>query len=285
MAIPLRDDLFPRRIPFITIGLIVINTAIWMIWQPTFRASETVLLGPVGNQIEVPAGNAFLLINAAIPCELTQMRPLTVREVRALIDRQRSNACIPKHQLGTGGDFRPAVPNKKVWLSPLLSTFFHANFAHLFGNMLILAILGNNVEDRLGHIRYIVLYLLGGAAAWVGHVALNLDSLYPAIGASGAIAAVFAAFLVFFPFARILTLVWFPVPLAVYLPAFIPILFWFGLQFTPLLESNVAVWAHIGGFLGGVLLGPLLYASIRPQKLPPVPRGPVWVNVRPVLRS
>lgn len=285
MALPLRDDLYPRKIPFVTIGLIVVNTAIWLLWQPTFKIADPVSLGPVGNQVEVDVHSAFFFINAAIPCELARNRPLTVRELREVVERGRDEACIPKEALGRGGDFRPAVPNKKVWLSPVLSTFFHVNLAHLFGNMLILLILGNNVEDRLGHARYIVLYVFGGAAAQVGHVALNLDSLFPAIGASGAVSAVIGAFLVFFPFARVLTLVMFPIPLAVYLPAFVPILFWFVLQFTPIIGSNVAVWAHIGGFISGVLVGPLLYASLRPQRLPPVPRGPVWVNTPPLLRS
>lgn len=283
--LPLRDDLYPRKIPIVTLGVIVVNTLIWLFWQPTFNITENVTLGPVGNQIELNAGEAFFLINAAIPCELSQNRPLTIKEARAAIEGHGNSACIPKDSLGTGGDFRPAVPNKNIWLSPLLSTFFHGNLAHLFGNMLILLIVGNNVEDRLGHIRYLILYCASGAAAEAGHVFFNLDSVYPAVGASGAIAGVIGAFLVFFPFARVLTLITFPIPLAVYLPAFVPILFWFALQFTPVIPSNVAVWAHIGGFLAGVLAGPALFATIRPQKLPPVPRGPVWVNARPVLRS
>ncbi|MER3396758.1 MAG: hypothetical protein C4319_08260 [Acidimicrobiia bacterium] len=284
MAIPLRDDLYPRKIPFVTLAIIVINTAIWIFWEPTFRIPQPVHVGPVGNQVASDTHQNFLLINAAIPCELVQRRPLVVKEVRSLLEKQRDTACIPKEKLGTGGEYKPVFPNKKIWLSPLLSMFFHGNLAHLFGNMLILLILGNNVEDKLGHLRYLFLYLGGGAIAEVAHVASNPYSITPAIGASGAIAAVIGSFLVFFPFARVLTLITFPIPLAVYLPAFAPILFWFVLQFTPIVGSNVAVWAHIGGFAAGVLTGPLLYATIRPPRTSPLPRGPVWVNTRPIVR-
>ncbi len=288
MVLPLRDDLYPRKIPFVTIALIVANTAIWLFWQPTFRLPKPVDLGPVGNQITMSSHEAFLLIHAAIPCELTRNRPLYVREARALVERQRERACVDDsgaEKPARGADLQPLIPNKKIWLAPLFSTFFHANLAHLFGNMLLLMIFGNNVEDRLGHIRFIFLYMASGAAAQAAHVGVNPDSMLPTVGASGAVAGVIGAFMIFFPFARVLTLVAFPIPLAAYLPAFVPILFWFALQFTPLVGSNVAAWAHIGGFVAGVLLGPLLYATVFPRKLPPVPRGPVWVNSRPVIRA
>jgi membrane associated rhomboid family serine protease len=148
------------------------------------------------------------------------------------------------------------------------SLFLHGGFVHLIGNMLYLWIFGNNVEDALGHLRFLLFFFLCGIGASLTHVLFNPTSNIPTIGASGAISGILAAYLILFPRARIVTLV----PLIFFvtfieLPAFLVILFWFFLQLVngvaaltslPFQTGGVAWFAHIGGFLFGFLFLPLL---------------------------
>lgn len=146
------------------------------------------------------------------------------------------------------------------------SMFLHAGLSHLLGNMLYLWIFGDNVEDRLGHFWYLVFYLAGGVVASFAHVALNPNSVIPTVGASGAIAAVLGAYLIVFPQVKVLTFV----PIGFFLrltllPASLLLGFWFVLQlFNGLLTlgladmGGTAFWAHIGGFVFGVLIGWLI---------------------------
>jgi membrane associated rhomboid family serine protease len=137
--------------------------------------------------------------------------------------------------------------------------FLHGGFLHLLGNMWSLYIFGDNVEDRLGPFRYLLFYLLCGLASGVSHLLLNMNSTIPTIGASGAIAGVMGAYLVLHPRSRILTLI--PIlifPWFVEIPAFFFIGFWFVLQLLNAAGSHgggggIAWWAHIGGFLFGIL--------------------------------
>ncbi len=143
------------------------------------------------------------------------------------------------------------------------SMFLHAGLSHLLGNMLYLWIFGDNVEDRIGHFWYLVFYLAGGVVAAFAHVALNPNSVIPTVGASGAIAAVLGAYLILFPQVKVLTFV----PIGFFLrltllPASLLLGFWFVLQlFNGLLTlgladmGGTAFWAHIGGFVFGVLIG------------------------------
>ena len=143
------------------------------------------------------------------------------------------------------------------------SMFLHAGLSHLLGNMLYLWIFGDNVEDRLGHFWYLVFYLAGGIVAAFAHVALNPNSVIPTVGASGAIAAVLGIYLILFPQVKVLTFV----PIGFFLrltllPASLLLGFWFVLQlFNGLLTlgladmGGTAFWAHIGGFVFGVLIG------------------------------
>lgn len=144
------------------------------------------------------------------------------------------------------------------------SMFLHGGWLHLLGNMWILWIFGDNVEDRLGHARYIVLYLAGGIAAALLHIFTNAGSPVPTIGASGAIAAIMGAYFRFYPFARVQTLIppFFFGPFFV-LPAILFLGWWFLLQFfNGALSlgmrgpgfSGVAWWAHVGGFLFGFIV-------------------------------
>jgi membrane associated rhomboid family serine protease len=148
------------------------------------------------------------------------------------------------------------------------SMFLHGGWAHLLGNMLALYIFGDNVEDRLGSGRYLLFYFICGLAAAAAHIALNRNSPVPTIGASGAISGVLAAYLLFFPSARVITLVFlFIFPLFVEIPAVFYLGFWFLSQlFNGALAvvsdmqtfGGIAWWAHVGGFIAGLLLGPLL---------------------------
>jgi membrane associated rhomboid family serine protease len=147
------------------------------------------------------------------------------------------------------------------------SMFLHAGFLHILGNLLFLWIFGNNVEDRLGPVVFLAFYLAGGIAAALTQVAIAPESTIPLVGASGAIAAALGAYIVLFPGARILSLVFlgfFYQLLEV--PAIIVLGFWFGLQLlsgvaafgAETAQGGVAFFAHIGGFVFGLLVGLLL---------------------------
>jgi membrane associated rhomboid family serine protease len=142
--------------------------------------------------------------------------------------------------------------------------FLHGGFWHLLGNMWSLYIFGDNVEDRLGSLRYLIFYLLCGWASGLAHLFMNWHSQVPTIGASGAIAGVMGAYLLLYPRSRILTLIpIFFIPYFLEIPAFFFLGFWFLLQFlsaagTQAQTSGIAWWAHIGGFLCGMVFLKLL---------------------------
>ncbi|MFO7783454.1 MAG: rhomboid family intramembrane serine protease [Thermodesulfobacteriota bacterium] len=142
--------------------------------------------------------------------------------------------------------------------------FLHGGFLHLLGNMWSLYIFGDNVEDRLGSIRYLAFYLLCGTLSGLSHLILNMHSQVPTVGASGAIAGVMGAYLILYPRSKILTLIpIFFIPYFIEIPAFVFLGIWFVLQFMsaagPQAQSaGVAWWAHIGGFVFGILFLKLL---------------------------
>lgn len=148
------------------------------------------------------------------------------------------------------------------------SMFLHGGWAHIFSNLLALYIFGDNVEDRLGSFRYLIFYLLTGVAASLTHIYLNQNSVIPTIGASGAISGVMAAYLLLYPTAKVITV--FPIlffPYIIELPAIIYTGVWFITQFFSGVLSivsdaqafgGVAYWAHIGGFIAGIFLLPIL---------------------------
>ena len=153
-------------------------------------------------------------------------------------------------------------------LTLLTSQFLHGGFLHLGFNMLYLWIFGDNVEDRLGHGRFTILYLGSGLCAGLAQILMQPNSEVPMIGASGAIAGVLGAYFLMFPFARITTLIpWFLVWEVVELPAFVFLGFWFLLQWLQGIVAighvtdvagGVAWWAHVGGFVSGLILLALL---------------------------
>jgi membrane associated rhomboid family serine protease len=152
--------------------------------------------------------------------------------------------------------------NPARYLPLLTSMFWHGGWLHLIGNMLYLWVFGDNVEDRLGHGRFLFFYLLAGALAGLTQIALDPGSEVPTVGASGAIAGVLGAYLVTFPRAKVVTWPFFFIPI----PAFIYLAIWFGAQLlegigslgAPALSGGVAVWAHVGGFIAGALLMKIL---------------------------
>jgi membrane associated rhomboid family serine protease len=166
-----------------------------------------------------------------------------------------ANATIPaRFPAWIGGH----APFELAFLPLLTSMFLHSGIAHILGNMLFLWIFGDNVEDFYGHVPYLFFYLTCGITSGIAHVLFNFHSTLPAVGASGAISGVMGAYLLLYPRARILTLVFiFLVPI----PAVFILVYWFVLQFISGITSlsmaasgGVAWWAHVGGFLTGMLI-------------------------------
>ena len=228
---------------------------------------------------DTPPGWALVLVVAASPILGWRRVPaflvgfLTGKD-EIVIERQR------RSWLGLVTTYPVRYPLTAVnSLLPLLtSLFLHGGLWHLLGNMWFLWIFGDNVEDRLGHLRFLLFYVGGGVAASLVHVLVSVafsgPSLIPTIGASGAVSAVLGAYLLAFPTARIVTFL--PIFFFIYLveiPASIYLLFWFvfqqvlpGLGSLGTAGGGVAFWAHIGGFLAGM---GYLYATA-----PGAPRGP-----------
>jgi membrane associated rhomboid family serine protease len=154
------------------------------------------------------------------------------------------------------------VPAEFAWPGLISSMFLHGGWLHIIGNMWYLWIFGDNVEDRMGHLRYLVFYILAGVAAGLAQVLVNPDSYVPTIGASGAIAGVMGAYFVLYPRSRVLTLI----PLFIFIeiveiPAVFFLGFWFLMQLfsgagsiahTAGSQGGIAFWAHVAGFLAGL---------------------------------
>jgi membrane associated rhomboid family serine protease len=160
-------------------------------------------------------------------------------------------------------------------LTPLVTHMFvHGGLVHILGNLLSLMVFGPNVEDRFGHIGFVVVYFACGLFAALTHIFFNLGSIIPVVGASGAIAGVMGAFFVMFPKARVVSVV--PivvVPVILRIPAVVYLFFWIGMNVINALkdmrfggsgDSGVAWWAHIGGFAIG-----MIYASVLSKQAPP----------------
>ncbi len=147
-----------------------------------------------------------------------------------------------------------------AWLTVFTSMFLHGGIAHLAGNMLYLWIFGNNIEDSMGRFRFVVFYLLCGTAAAYVHALANAQSMVPMIGASGAVSGILGAYLLLFPRARVRTVIFFGFYIRfLEIPAMFVLGFWFILQFLSALVSTgsgqgIAWYAHIGGFIAGILL-------------------------------
>jgi membrane associated rhomboid family serine protease len=174
-----------------------------------------------------------------------------------------------------------------AWGTVFSSMFIHGGFMHFIGNMVFLWVFGDDIEDKLGHVKYLFFYLgCGVAAAWT-HVALDMNSQVPTVGASGAIAGVLGAYLLLYPYSRIRTLVVFFFITVIRLPAVVILGFWFVMQLfsgigslAPGTQSGgVAYWAHVGGFVAGVILI-ALYLKLRGEQVWPRYRRSPWIWMR-----
>ena len=156
----------------------------------------------------------------------------------------------------------PLEASPLVWLTLITSQFLHGSWAHIIGNLIFLWVFGDNIEDVLGHVLYLAFYLLSGAAAGVAQSLVMGASLIPTVGASGAIAGVLGAYLILYPTARIgIVLPIFFFFTTIDLPAIVVIGWWFVQQFfygigslTSTVVGGVAFWAHIGGFIAGIVM-------------------------------
>ena len=236
---PLKDDIPTRRFPILTVAIIVACAVVYFVFEQGFWS-----LGETGNERVIEYG--------AIPYEITNPG-----EECAPDASQTQIVC--EGQPGVTG----SAPDQPPWWVTIFSSMFmHGSLLHLGGNMLFLWIFGNNIEDSMSRWRFIVFYLLGGIAALLAQVLIDTNSTVPTVGASGAIAAVLGGYALLYPHARVITLIFIIIIFTVVeLPALIVLGLWFVLQllpaFTqPVVDSGggVAYFAHIGGFIFGLLL-------------------------------
>lgn len=212
--IPIHDDNPTRRVPVVTIALIISCTLVFL-WELTSPISHERLIHGLGV---TPA----VLFGKKVQATHLHMVP--------------------------------------AWLTIFTSMFMHGGWLHLLGNMLFLWIFGNNVEDRLGHLRYLLFYLICGVIAVFANALPNSNSMIPMIGASGAIAGILGAYLILYPHARVLVII--PIFFfitTVWWPAWLVLAIWFALQIISSLltagsSGGVAWGAHIGGFIAGMVL-------------------------------
>jgi membrane associated rhomboid family serine protease len=237
-VIPIRDLNPTRSFPFITVLIIAINVVVFF-YELTLQATSR------------RAIDAFYEFFGFIPCVITSSCPRLASALAAAQD-----------------------PVQPPILSLFTSMFVHGGWLHIAGNMLFLWIFGNNVEDEMGHFRYLVFYFICGLIASFAQIAFDPSSMVPSLGASGAIAGVLGAYFVSYPTAPIDTAVFVIFIFFVRLPAFVVLGLWIAMQFfTGLGElgthdtGGVATFAHIGGFVVGMLLV-FLFRRRRPATLP-----------------
>ncbi|GLC28032.1 rhomboid family intramembrane serine protease [Roseisolibacter agri] len=228
--IPISDDNPTLRTPVVTYLLLAALLVTW-VWVQGAGMEGYQLIASVCNW-------------GMVPGELTHRVPVGLGvpmapDVACVIDEERRNV-----------------------LTPLTSMFLHGGWAHLLGNAVYLWVFGNNVEDSMGRGRFLAFYLLCGLAAAATHVLLEPTSPVPTVGASGAISGVLGGYLLLYPRVRVRT--YFPPIFLFHVPAWLMLILWFGqqvlaglpqlMQMRPDASGGVAVWAHVGGFVAGVLL-------------------------------
>jgi membrane associated rhomboid family serine protease len=173
---------------------------------------------------------------------------------------------IPARLFGSA-ELEPALVEVPAWTTVFTSMFMHGGWMHLGFNMLFLWIFGDNIEDSMGHVRYLVFYLLCGVAAALAQAFINPTSTIPMVGASGAISGVLGAYLLLHPHATVRTIIFLGLfATMMHLPAMIVLGLWFLLQlvsaaFSQTGEAGIAFWAHVGGFVAGMALLPLFKKS------------------------
>ncbi|GAF77505.1 unnamed protein product [marine sediment metagenome] len=254
--IPIGDRLRTREFPFVNVAIILANALVFLYQILALDDTPRPFLTPLGVRL--------------FPSELDEF----------FRDWGATPACV-RDSLGMDPDVPPqALQNfcpegGSGLLAPFTAMFIHAGWFHIIGNMLFLWVFGDNIEDRLGHLRYLLFYLAGGLAASAAHTFMNPNDLIPAVGASGAIAAVLGAYLLLFPRATITVVFPWLLFWTAYVPAAFLIVMWFFMQVLSGVAAigdvtggggGVAWWAHIGGFLFGLLL----IGLFRPRRRPPV---------------
>jgi membrane associated rhomboid family serine protease len=221
MFIPIGDDNSRRLRPPVVVWLLVaLNGIVWF--------------------LELQHGDQFIAAYAAIPFEISTGIDLTSTKY---ISIQGERIAIPQ-----------AAGPSPIYLTLFSSMFMHGSWMHIFGNMIYLLIFGDQIEDRLGHLRFLIFYLLAGIAAGIAQVITTPNSVLPCVGASGAIAGVLGAYLILFPGNSIRVLVFRSI---IIMPAFIVLGFWGVMQVlghfgNPSEQGGVAYMAHVGGFVVGV---------------------------------
>src|SRR6266540_3968170 len=237
--IPVGDFLRRRTTPYVNWTLIAINVAVF-IYTISLSTEPTQRLG----NLVVSQADRFVFDWGFVP------------------------ACVANYfGLSTNADpgtlLTVCPTNNKEPLQLFTSMFVHGGWAHILGNMLFLWIFGDNVEDRMGHVRYLAFYLLCGLAAAGTETYMAIDTVLPTVGASGAIAGVLGAYLVLYPTARVRVIIFPLFFLPFFVPAVVLIGIWFATQlFSGFAEvannttagSGIAFWAHVGGFIAGVVL-------------------------------
>ncbi len=268
--IPLRDNVPTLRRPIVVWALIAINVAIFL-----FSISRPDLSLPRYDRegtARVSGFDAITLEFGFTPCELASD-----------CERGGYGETLKAGSGNLDDVVEVRVERQPVWLTLVSAMFMHGGWLHLIGNMLFLFVFGNNVEDAMSRLRFLLFYLLSGLAASLTQFAIDATSEVPNIGASGAIAGVLGGYLLLHPRARVLT----AVPLLVFiylaeLPAAFVLITWFGLQVldgsaglvNPDVSFGIAYFAHIGGFVAGFLLAwPLARAMAgRRRGRPPTAR-------------
>ena len=231
--IPIGDDNPTLRTPVITFALIGLTVGTWLVVQGAGFDAE-VMAGPICNL-------------GLVPGEITGQAPVGLR-----VPLSRLSDCV--------------VDREAINIfTPVTSMFLHGSWGHLLGNMLFFWVFGNNVEDSMGRVRFVVFYLLCGIAAAVAHILVQPGSPVPTVGASGAVSGIMGAYLVLYPQVRVRMLFIFIIFFKVFrLRAWLVLLFWFFWQVLSGLpelatvntevSGGVAVWAHVGGFVTGAVL-------------------------------
>jgi membrane associated rhomboid family serine protease len=232
VVLPIYDRNTLKFIPFqwVTFSLIALNVLVF-IWQVTLPEHDV-------GRLAHSAGMVPLALMGGEPIPQEWLLFPATYELSLL-----------------GGVWQVSVPGIPVTLTPVTYMFLHANIWHLAGNMLFLYVFGDNVEDAMGHFRFLIFYLLCGIAGGLAHAMIFPDSNVPLVGASGAIAGIIAAYLILYPRVRMWALFFYRLPLPV--PAWVVLAAWLGTQFLFIFqidESGTAWWAHLGGFAAGAVL-------------------------------
>jgi membrane associated rhomboid family serine protease len=289
-VLPLKDNIPTARFPVITVALIVINVAVF-IWQLNFPTDQKL------DQVGFGSIDQSSLEYGAIPYRITHTdsRDCVIGGVPDSQGQLEAGVVCPgtkdyDRAVAIGEQDPQAVPipiDQAPWWETLFtSMFMHGGFLHIAGNMLFLWVFGNNIEDRLGRVKFLLFYLLAGLIAVYTQALIDPASTAPTIGASGAIAGVLGAYALLFPKARVLTLIFiiFFVTL-VEIPALILLAIWFLLQFVPALGQvavdpgggqGVAYFAHVGGFVFGLAVAAVMLALTRGRDREDPPRLPVY---------